>query len=76
MAMNITGEIFAPSKMSGTITNANITATMYPIVTFSVEQAQSGNYSNISDSFNGGVYVYSKTNASITIPSIECLQSL
>ena len=39
-------------------------------VTFSQAQAESGNYSSVCTTYDGGLYVYSKVNTQITIPSI------
>ena len=50
--------------------NSDITSTMYAEVCFSLGDASSGNYAPVCDTHAGGLYVYSKVNTSITIPSI------
>ena len=47
-----------------------VTADTIAEVTFSQAQAESGNYSSICTTYDGGLYVYSKVNTQITIPSI------
>ena len=44
-------------------------------IDFAMEEAISGNYSPVCESFNGGVYFWSKTNAPIVIPTIEVFSS-
>lgn len=47
-----------------------VTSSMFAIVTFAPTEALSGNYAPVCDTYNGGVYIYSKANTSITIPTI------
>lgn len=54
----------------GTIPISGVTADTIAEVTFSQAQAESGNYSSICTTYDGGLYVYSKVNTQITIPSI------
>lgn len=54
----------------GTITLPGVTSSMYAEVVFSVVDATSGNYAPICETFDGGVYIWSKVNTTITIPSI------
>lgn len=56
----------------GTIAIGNVTSDFIPDVVFADEQQKSGNYSGISKTYDGGVYIYSKVNDNITIPTIEC----
>lgn len=53
------------------ISLAGVTAGMMPDVVFSVEDAESGNFSPTSASYDGGVYIYAVEPASITIPTIH-----
>lgn len=54
---------------------SGVTATgNYAEVTFAVEQATSGNYAPVCNTYNGGVYIYSQVNTSIVIPSILILE--
>lgn len=54
------------------VTLSLVTANMSPNVSFSLEQALSGLYAPIADSYNGGVYLYAKSTnpTAITIPTI------
>ena len=54
----------------GTIPITGVTADTIAEVTFSQAQAESGNYSSVCTTYDGGLYVYSKVNTQITIPSI------
>lgn len=47
-----------------------VTASDYAEVTFAQEQAQSGNYAAVCETYVGGVYIYSSVSTSITIPTI------
>lgn len=47
-----------------------VTASDVAEVVFSLEQATSGDYAPVCATYAGGVYVYSKQNDSITIPTI------
>lgn len=53
-----------------TITLSGVTADMIPQVIFGATEATSGNYLPIAESFAGGIYIYSKVNDAITIPTI------
>ena len=56
----------------GSISISGVTANMIPEVTFSPTEALSGNYAPIAQTYAGGVYIYSKVNTSITVPTIIC----
>lgn len=58
------------------ISIAGVSADMIPDVTFALADAASGNYAPVAATYNGGVYIYSKTNASITVPSIVCTKEV
>lgn len=58
----------------GTIAITGVTSSYVPSVVFAHAQAISGNYSPVCESYNGGVYVYAKVNASITIPTVVCIK--
>lgn len=47
-----------------------VTADMIPQVIFGATEAVSGNYLPVAESYAGGIYIYSKVNTSITIPTI------
>lgn len=51
-----------------------VLSNMIPEVMFDVPDAVSGNYSPVSDTYDGGVYIYAATkpDAAITIPTIIC----
>ena len=52
----------------------DVTADMFAIVVFAPAQVVSGNYAPVCDTYAGGVYVYSKVNTAITIPTIAVLR--
>lgn len=54
----------------GTISLSGVTANHVPIVTFDTAQARSGNYCSVAESGTNAVYIWSKVNATITIPSV------
>lgn len=53
-----------------------VTANYIPIVNFALTDAISGNLAPISESYNGGVYIYAKTTPTeiINIGSIICVK--
>lgn len=53
---------------------ANVTSSMYAEVVFAPTEALSGNYAPVCQTYDGGVYIYSKVNTSITIPSIVVMR--
>ena len=57
-----------------TIPLTGITDSYIPNVVFSLADAESGNFAPISETYNGGVYIYAKSTPSdtITISSIVC----
>lgn len=54
----------------GSIPITGVTDKMIAEVTFSQAQAESGNYSSVCTTYNGGLYIYAKVNTTIEIPSI------
>lgn len=65
----------ANTSMSGYSYRASIAITgcttdHMPIVTFDNAQAASGNYCPVAETYAGGVYIWSKKNTAITVPSI------
>lgn len=52
------------------ITLSGVTADMIPQVIFGATEATSGNYLPIAESYAGGIYIWSKVNDTITIPTI------
>ena len=54
----------------GTIPLTGVTSNMIPEVVFDMTQAISGEYAPIAITYNGGIYIYSANNTSITIPTI------
>lgn len=51
-----------------------VTANMYAEVIFDPVQALSGNYAPVCQTYDGGVYIYSKVNTSITVPTIVIMK--
>ena len=65
----------ANTSMNGYSYRASIaisgcTADYVPMVTFNGTQAKSGNYCPVAESYAGGVYIWSKVNSAITVPSV------
>lgn len=63
------------TTMSGYSYRASIaitgcTADYVPVVTFDNAQAVSGNYCPVAETYAGGVYIWSKVNTAITVPSV------
>ena len=53
-----------------TIAATGIASSMVAEVVFDVADAESGNYAPVCETYDGGVYIYSKVNTAITIPTI------
>lgn len=49
---------------------SGVTASDVAEVVFGIAQASSGNYAPLCNTYSGGIYIYSKVNDSITIPTI------
>lgn len=49
---------------------SGVTSAMYAIVTFNQQNVLSGDYAAVCETHTNGVYIYSKTNTSITLESI------
>ena len=75
--IDVTTEMFAEDTTyedytyKATIPLTGVLANMLPSIVFDMAEALSGNYAPIVESYNGGVYLYSKVNNEITIPTIE-----
>lgn len=57
-------------KYKGTISLTGVTSSHIPVVTFDNAQARSGNYCPVAESGTNVVYIWSKVNTTITIPSV------
>lgn len=55
---------------------SGVTAEYVPDVTFSLADSISGDYAPVAESYNGGVYLYSKVNTAIVVPSIICTKGV
>ena len=57
------------------ISTANVTSSMFSIVAFAPDDAESGNFAPVSDPGSGSVTIYAKEvpDSAITIPSIVCV---
>ena len=47
-----------------------VDSSMVAEIVYDVADAESGNYASVCNTFDGGVYIYSKVNTAITIPTI------
>lgn len=54
---------------------SGVTTNHMPEVTFALAEATSGNYAPVSETYDGGVYIYAQEvpESSITLPSIQCV---
>lgn len=66
-----TDSTYSDFKYKATVNLENIKSSDVINVIFSMIEATSGNYSPVCESFNGGVYFWSKINTQIIIPTIE-----
>lgn len=62
--------LFSSYSYRAAIANTSVTASMFAMVTFSPTEAMSGNYAPACQTYDGGIYIYSKVNTAITIPTI------
>lgn len=62
--------LFSSYSYRAAIANADVTESMFAMVTFSPTEAMSGNYAPACQTYAGGIYIYSKVNTAITIPTI------
>ena len=51
-----------------------VTADHVPEVTYNMLEAISGEYAPLAESYDGGVYLYSKLNTAITVANIQCMR--
>lgn len=61
---------YANYPYKATITAYGVTPSMVAEVIYSVADAESGNYAPVCETFTNGIYIYSKVNTTITIPTI------
>ena len=61
---------YADYPYKATIAATGVKSTMVAEVIYSVADATSGNYAPICETYDGGVYIYSKVNTGITIPTV------
>ena len=54
----------------GTIALQGVTSEYMPFVTFSAVQASSGNFCPVAESGTNAIYIWSKTNDAVTVPSV------
>lgn len=70
-----TGSMSADYPVKATLTLANVTASMFPIVVFSAEDSDSENFASVADTGAGSVTIYAKEtpDSDISIPTILVL---
>ena len=61
---------YADYPYKATIAATGVKSTMVAEVVYDIADAESGNYASVCNTFDGGVYIYSKVNTAITIPTI------
>ena len=61
---------YADYPYKATIAATGVKSTMVAEVVYDMADAVSGNYAPVCNTFDGGVYIYSKVNTAITIPTI------
>jgi hypothetical protein len=65
-------ETYADYSYRASVALTDVEATMLPDMVYDVAEATSGNYAPVCAAYSGGVYIYSKVDDEITIPSIKC----
>lgn len=65
-------ETYADYSYRASVALTDVEATMLPDIVYDVTEATSGNYAPVCAAYSGGVYIYSKVDDEITIPSIKC----
>ena len=61
---------YADYPYKATIAATGVKSTMVAEVVYDIADAESGNYASVCNTFDGGVYIYSKVNTAITIPTV------
>lgn len=61
---------YADYPYKATIAATDVKSTMVAEVVYDMADAMSGNYASVCNTFDGGVYIYSKVNTAITIPTV------
>nr|DAT71150.1 MAG TPA: hypothetical protein [Caudoviricetes sp.] len=63
-------------SFKATVPLTGVTQAMYPIASFSLVDAMSGNYAPTVESYNGGIYIWAKTkpDTALVIPRIEVIK--
>ena len=61
---------YADYPYKATIAATGVKSTMVAEVVYDMADATSGNYAPVCNTFDGGVYIYSKVNTAITIPTV------
>ncbi len=57
------------------VASAAISATDFVDVVFGVTEATSGDYAPVCEAYDGGVYLYSKVNTAITVPTLMVVKA-
>ena len=65
---------YAGYSYKGSVALTGVTSSMFAEVVFSPIDAVSGNYAPICETYNGGVYIWSKVDNAITIPAIAVMR--
>ena len=66
--------LFADYDYRCALALAGVTSTMFADVILAPSEALSGNYAPACQTYNGGVYIYSNDNTTITIPTIVIMK--
>ena len=61
---------YADYPYKATIAATGVKSTMVAEVVYDMADATSGNYAPVCNTYDGGVYIYSKVNTEITVPTI------
>lgn len=59
-----------------TVASAAISATDFVDVVFGVTEATSGDYAPVCEAYDGGVYLYSKVDDAIIVPTITIMKGV
>ena len=69
----VADETYADFGYRASVALTGVTSDSFAQVVFSVADAMSGNYAPVAETYNGGIYLYSKENTEITVPTIYVL---
>lgn len=70
----VTDTTYADFPYRAAVSITDCTADYIPIITFSADDAISGNFAPVAETYDGGVYIYAAEAATVTVPSIVVIK--